>query len=259
MQFAEIPALYWKIVAYGGAAAYVYRVVVAPLLRRARPYVVEAVHPLNPSTVEVTLRPEGGKPRQRAGQFTFVSFPGAGALAEPHPFTVSSGPHEPNLRLSIKAAGDWTRQLARELKPGAKAQVDGCYGMFDYTRGGAEQIWIAGGIGVTPFLSWVRSLENDLTHTVYFFYTVRSEADALFWKEFAAAAERHPRLTAVLNVSSRDGSLTVEKIAAQVRGGLPDKHIYMCGPAAMSVALAAQFRDQGVPAEQIHYEEFNFR
>ena len=66
--------------------------------------------------------------------------------------------------------------------------MDGCHGRLNYKTGGEQQIWIAGGIGVTPFLSWVRDFDANSEFEIDFFYTVRSEADALFWDEFAAAA-----------------------------------------------------------------------
>jgi predicted ferric reductase len=258
LQFAEIPGWYWKIMAYGGAVAYVYRIALAPLLAKRQSYTVDAARQLNPSTLEVTLRPEGARPGQRAGQFMFVRFPQDPILAEPHPFTISSAPHEPYLRLSIKAAGDWTKHLYSHLQPGSKAQIDGCYGMFDYTNGKAQQLWIAGGIGITPFLSWIRSLEHNPQQSITLFYTVRAEADALFWDEFVAASERFPNIRAILNVSSRDGSLTIERIAAQV-SNLPAHDVYLCGPAAMTTALVGKLYAQGVPKAHIHYEEFSFR
>lgn len=259
LQTAEIAALYWKIVAYGGAAAYVYQMLIAPLLRRMQRYTVSDVQRLNSSTIEVTLAAQGKRPLQRAGQFAFVRFPGDRVLSEPHPFTVSSGPHEPNLRLSIKAAGDWTKHLYHHLTPGTAAQIDGCYGAFDHRRGGPQQIWIAGGIGVTPFLSWVRSMTESPGQRIHFFYTVRAESDALFWNEFAAADQQHPTFSAILNVSSRDGSLTVDRIAATVGVELAGFDCYLCGPLAMTQALSAGLQARGVPKQQIHYEEFNFR
>ena len=146
-----------------------------------------------------------------AGQFTFVSFKGDKALSESHPFTVSSSPKEDNLRLSIKASGDWTKHLYETLKEGSEAHVEGCYGQMNYKDGGAEQIWIAGGIGVTPFLSWVRDFD-DVDRQIDFYYTVRAENDALFWDEFNAATQKHSRFRATLNVSSKGGSLTAEKL-----------------------------------------------
>jgi predicted ferric reductase len=62
-----------------------------------------------------------------------------------------------------------------------------------------------------------------------------------------------------LNVSARDGSLSVEKIIAATPGSIADKHIYMCGPFPMIDAFQKQFKQKGVPVSNIHFEEFNFR
>jgi predicted ferric reductase len=256
---APVPNLYWNIIVYVGIAAYVYKEVLARFFSKPYDYTVEAARKLNGTTLEVTLKPKGKKPAQTAGQFLFVSFAGDRALAEPHPFTVSSSPKEPHLRLSIKASGDWTQHLYQNLQTGSEARVDGCYGQLDYTTGGKRQTWIAGGIGVTPFLSWVRDFEDERGYEIDFYYTVRAEADALFWDEFAAATRRHAWFRSTLNVSSRDGSLTVEKVMAATPGDAAQRHIYMCGPFPMMDAFRRQFRRKGVRADHIHFEEFNFR
>ena len=129
---------------------------------------------------------------------------------------------------------------------------------MNYKDGGAEQIWIAGGIGVTPFLSWVRDFE-DVDRAIDFYYTVRAENDALFWDEFNAAAQKHSRFRATLNVSSKGGSLSADKIVANAKGNIKGKHIYMCGPVPMTEAFQKKFVELGVPTSQIHFEEFNFR
>jgi predicted ferric reductase len=258
---APIPNLYWNVIVYVGIAAYLYKELLAPFLRRPQAFVVEAVRRLNTSTLEVTLKPKGPKPSQTAGQFLFVSFPGdtRKRLAESHPFTVSSSPREDSLRLSIKASGDWTKHLYSNLQAGVEARVDGCYGQLDYKAGGKKQIWIAGGIGVTPFLSWVRDFDGEPDHEIDFFYTVRAEADALFADEFTAAAQKHQNFRATINASSKDGSLTADKIAAAIKGNIADRHIYLCGPLPMTEAFRKQFMAKGVPAGNIHFEEFNFR
>ena len=258
LQFAELPALYWKVITYSGAAAYVYQIILAPFIRRTQQFHVSHVRHLNRSTVEVSLTPIGDLPPQRAGQFAFVRFPQHRMLREAHPFTISSAPDEPTLRLSIKAAGDWTSQLYQTLTPGTPASVEGCYGAFDYTSGGPFQIWVAGGIGVTPFLSWVRAMKSNPHQQIHFFYTIRAEADALFWEEFAAAAARYGNFHAQLNISSRHGSLTADRIAASA-ANLAGADVYLCGPAAMTIALRRQLTKRGIPGRRIHYEEFNFR
>lgn len=42
-------------------------------------------------------------------------------------------------------------------------------------------------------------------------------------------------------------------------GSIVEKDIYLCGPSALIKAFSQQFQDMGVPADQIHFEEFKFR
>jgi predicted ferric reductase len=163
------------------------------------------------------------------------------------------------LRLTVKASGDFTRTLFRDLKTNAEAIVEGAYGMFDYKSGGGKQIWIAGGIGLTPFLAFIRAMDGNLEHDVDFYYTVRHPEEALFMDEIEAAAEQNPRLKAHIRFSAKNGSLTVEEMVANAGNDVRNHHIYMCGPLAMVQAFTRKFKELGVPGEQIHFEEFNFR
>ena len=216
-------------------------------------------HP-NTSTTEVILRAKKDPiKKQRAGQFLFVSFPKGGKLAEAHPFTISSAPQEDVLRVTIKACGDYTRHLFAHLQTGMDAIIEGAYGMFDYKTGGPKQIWVAGGIGVTPFLSFIRDLETGLAFDVDFYYTVRHREEAIFVDEIGAAAKKNPRLKAHIRFSATDGSLTVDTIAKNAGGNISGHHVYMCGPLPMVQAFESKFIEAGVPADHIHYEEFNFR
>jgi len=253
-----VPLLYVRIISFAGAALYLYKELLAGHFHKHLPYVVDEVRKLNGTTLEVTLKPHDRKLDFNAGQFLFVHFSGDSKLAEPHPFTVSSAPMENNLRLSIKASGDWTHYLNEHLKPGTPANIDGSYGMFNYKTGRPRQIWIAGGIGVTPFLSWVRSFGGQPDADVDFFYTTRSEGEALFLDELqAASAQGRFRLHVLY--STHSGRLSAASVAKLSPGGVIGKSIYLCGPVAMTMALSGQFRRLGVAAQDIHFEEFNFR
>lgn len=242
-----------------GVVSFLYALLLARFVRRRRPYVVEAVRRLSPTTVEIGLRPRRRKRLPyRSGQFVFVSFRRRG-LREPHPFTVASAPHEAFLRLTIKASGDFTRRLHERIDPGVKVTVEGSYGMMDYRQGRPNQIWVAGGIGVTPFLSWCRDLSGDAAHHVDFFYTVRNPADALFREEIESIARRHPQLRLHFHISSRAGTLTVSRITSTSGSHLADTDVYMCGPAPMISTLKRGFRKAGVHPAAIHFEEFSFR
>ena len=243
-----------------GTISYLYTELFGGFFKKYVPYSVESVRHPNGATTEVTLRPQKGPiKQQRAGQFLFVRFPQDRILSESHPFTISSAPHEDVLRLTIKASGDFTRYLFSNLKPEMGAIVDGAYGMFDYKTGGPKQIWLAGGIGVTPFLAFIRDMNGNLAHHIDFYYTVRHPDEALFVEEIQAAATRNPRLRPFVRYSAKEGSLTLEHILKNTAGDVKDHHIYMCGPLPMIQAFEKKFLELGVPNNQIHYEEFNFR
>jgi predicted ferric reductase len=257
---ALIPITWVQMFFIVGTASYLYTELFGGFFKKYVPYTVEAVKHPNPSTTEVTLRPKKSPiKRQRAGQFLFVHFPQDKILRESHPFTISSAPHEDVLRVTIKASGDFTRYLFHNLKPSADAVIDGAYGMFDYKPGGQKQIWLAGGIGLTPFLAFIRDMNGSLVHDVDFYYTVRHPEEALFVDEIRAAAERNPRLKAHIRFSATDGSLTIDHILKDIQGNLGDYHVYMCGPLPMIQAFEKKFLALGLPPDQIHYEEFNFR
>lgn len=243
-----------------GTASYLYTEIFGGFFKKFVPYTVETVKHPNPSTTEVTLRPRKAPiKRQRAGQFLFVHFPRDRVLSESHPFTISSAPHEDVLRLTIKASGDFTRYLFSNLKPNTDAIIDGAYGMFNYKTGGQKQIWLAGGIGITPFLSFIRDMDGSLAHDVDLYYTVRHPEEALFVEEIQAAAGKNPRLKAHVRFSAREGSLTIDHILGNTVGNIKEYHVYLCGPLPMIQAFEKKFLELGLSQNQIHYEEFNFR
>ncbi len=243
-----------------GAASYLYIEVLGRFFKKFIPYTVETVnHPTN-FTTEVVMRAKGDPiSKQRAGQFLFVRFPNSRGLNESHPFTISSAPHEDVLRLTIKASGDFTRALFNDLKPGADAIIEGAHGMFDYKTGGQKQIWIAGGIGVTPFLAFIRDIGESLDRDVDFYHVMRHRDEALFYNELETAGIRNKRLKVNIRYSAVGGSLTVDEIVKNAGGDVSGHHIYMCGPLPMVQAFEKKFLGLNVPPENIHFEEFNFR
>lgn len=243
-----------------GLGSYLYTEVFGRFFKKYLPYTVEAVNHPNNATTEVVMRAKKDRiQEQRAGQFLFVRFPNEKTLNESHPFTISSAPHEDVLRITIKASGDFTRHLLGNLHAGMDAIVEGAYGMFDYKTGGDKQIWVAGGIGLTPFLSFIRDMNGNLDRDVDFYYTVRHHEEAIFINEIEAAAKKNPRLKTHIRFSSIAGSLTIDDILKDAGGNVSGHHIYMCGPLPMVQAFEKKFLEAQVPAGSIHYEEFNFR
>jgi predicted ferric reductase len=240
-----------------GVGAYLYRELFARYVVPIYDYTVNATHRLNEHTIEVALDPARAPLEFTPGQFVFVAFGGFDGWQR-HPFSISSAGSDRRLELTVKAAGDYTNRLVDALRPGAPARIAGPFGGFTYETGGHEQIWIAGGVGVTPFISWLRSLDDGFERRVDFYYSARTRADAVYREEIEAAAGRHPSLHVHLVYSDHDGPLTAEDVLRAVPQGTTPS-IYMCGPPAMMKAFARAFWRHGVPPDRVRWEDFGER
>ena len=262
-----------------GMLAYAYRSVFGELFVRRRHYRVADINRFGGEVAEITLAPSNGSLAFTPGQFVFLTFESrsmsrwfrpfsrepsgqseivslrTGAVRKQfHPFSVTSSPQSRELQVAIKASGDYTAAL-EHLEVGDQAWVEGPYGSFSYRNASSRrQLWIAGGIGVTPFLSMARSLPEG--YTVDFYYAVKSRSQGYFIDAFEELAATHPGLKVIPFPEDEAGFLRAEEI--ERRSGLEDAEILMCGPAPMTSALERQLRERGVRRGRIHYEEFGF-
>jgi predicted ferric reductase len=131
--------------------------------------------------------------------------------------------------------------------------------MFDLTLGGPRQLWIAGGIGVVPFLSWLQALTPDDRHSIDLFYSVPTEADALYLPELRRASQRLPAVRIHPIFTRTQGHLTGATLTEQIAPLTRDEHVFLCGPTPMVEDLTRDLHRQGTPREYLHFEHFSFR
>ena len=256
--FHHSPVLRWSYVAVGavGVAFYVYRELLARFFLSLHDYQVEAVRAIDGSLVEVALRPIGRSVDFVPGQFAMVYLEAKDGWHR-HPFTIASAPNEEVLRVTVKALGDYTARLQELIEPGMPAVIGGPHGRFSHWKGTDQQVWIAGGVGVAPFLSWLRALNGQLPHRVDFYYS--ADGTPPFADEIRTIADRHPSLHAHLIDTSVDGRLTTERVLSAAAGDRRKLSVFMCGPQGMLRTFQTQLRLAGVPQRQIHREYFDWR
>lgn len=220
---------------------------------------VVAVNRLSETVTEVVMNPGKNPPGFLPGQFMFVRFKQPGFPREDHPYTISASATEGKFRLSAKNIGDFSAQLP-QLKPGATAYIQGPFGSFTYSKSlHKKQIWIAGGIGITPFISMARTLYSHKNtegtqYSIDLFYSVQTEADFIFASEFEMIERELPHFKFHTWLTPHDGFISAEKIKEHV--ALENTDIYICGPAPMMDALISQFKQQGISPDCIHSELF---
>ena len=240
-----------------GLIAYLFTLLPQNFGSRTREFKVEAVEETG-DAFSVVLRPQSKPGKHRAGQFAFINFD-IPHLGEAHPFTISAAPNdEKTLRFTIKPLGDYTRKLQASIKPGNMAFISPAYGHFRLRNNKSPQIWIAGGIGVTPFLAWLGELTPEHAR-VDFFYCIRGRDSAAHLDEIEARAAELPNLNLHIVDSSETGRLTAAKIAEKAGPDLKKSSAFFCGPEVMRNALIRDLQSHGMRKTRFHYEEFEIR
>ena len=257
LQHATLPSILTRIVSFIAAFAYLYQEVLRYIITPDLKYSVEKVNRLNDQIVELVMSPKGKSLSHKAGQFISIKFNRKG-INEYHPFTISSAPNDEYLKLSIKASGDFTKELYKSIEEGDTASLQGAYGKLDYTTGTDKQIWVAGGIGITPFLSFMRNLKPTENKEIHLFYTVRSIEEAIFIKEFEQANKTVENFNFHLWLSNDNGHLNGDAIN-EISFANNDTSVYLCGPLKMTESISKQLSVLRIKKGNIHFEEFNFK
>lgn len=235
---------------------YTYRSVFPEKLVNRLVYSVEGVNKVGPEILELVLKPLAKPLDFLAGQFVFIKITDPSIPFEEHPFSISSAPTEKNLRLTLKEKGDYTQKL-KNLSHGSDVFIEGPFGKFSSSLySGKEQIWIAGGIGITPFLSMARNLVSlETTKKINLFYSVSQSSEAIYLEELEKIEKIKMNFKFFLHSTQVLGRLSADYIMKQMET-LKNPEIFICGPTLMMKNLRTQFRQKGVYNKNIHSEEF---
>lgn len=250
-------SLYLNTFCVLGIVAYAYTELIAWRTRR-KSFVVKDIERRGAATV-VSLAPRQRAMRWTPGQFAFFSVPEAG-LSEPHPFTIANAPAaNGELKFAIKGLGDWTRRVPGNLRTGMAALIEGPYGRFDYRKGRKKQLWLAGGIGITPFLAWAESLTPAESRDIHLVYSVTCAGDAIGLDLLRHAEERVGRFSHDIVATDRDGRLTAAGLVQRTPFSIREADMYFCGPEAMKDDLLRGLADAGQSPRHVHVELFEMR
>ena len=206
-----------------GISAWIYRAFLFNLFNKRLEYKVIAVTDKSNGVVEIIMKTQEESLKYLAGQFAFFNFPTV-SKTEQHPFTLSSHPYHENLKITVKNLGDYTESLNKKVQTGDKVFVEGPYGHFSssYIKQ-KEQIWVAGGIGITPFLS----LMNDVyTSKVKLYWSVNDESEAVYKEELDEVVKNNPHFSYQIWSSEKLGYISADSFSLE---NYRNKGYLICG------------------------------
>lgn len=257
----------WIVIRTTSIGSIVYVRAIKPLKVRRHPYRVAAVSPAAARTWTVALEPAGGSSlRFRAGQFAFVTLDDSPFSLEQHPFSVaSSATRSDRLEFVVKELGDYTATIGH-TPVGQTAYVDGPYGSLRLPDDPAADIlMVAGGIGISPLLSMLRTLGDTGQRARVVLLYAADRVDDLVCDAELDELEQELDLEVVrvlreppANWQGREGVIDADLIETYLSTDDASKwQVVLCGPPPMMDVVEPAVRDNGVPLRQIHSERFD--
>jgi predicted ferric reductase len=248
---------YMIIIALIGSVSYIYGSFLRFKIKKSIPYLLESIGVKGLFTI-LNLKPKNNKLLFQPGQFVFVKIISNKITKETHPFSIASSPTDNNLRLAIKNIGDYTSTL-KEITKGTEVGIEGPYGEFgsiDYSK---EQIWVAGGIGITPFLSIISEIisTKKITKKITLYYCVKNNGEAIFLDELNNSMAKINSSEIIPWFSDEKGIIRIEDI--EKTNKIFDNNFLICGPPRMMKSLSEQLIKKGISKSNIHMENFDLK
>ena len=199
-----------------------------------------------------------------AGQnaiFTLVESPAMDAAGPSRPFTIASAPHEPELMIATRMRDSAFKRYLAAAAPGTKLQIDGPAGiMVLHEDASRPAVFLAGGIGITPFLAMARdAAKRGLPHDVSLFYSNRRPQDAAFLAELERLQGPNFRLISTMTAAPDwrgERRLISRELLAEHVPDLRAPIYYFAGPPGMTMAVQGMLAELGVAEEDMRSEEF---
>lgn len=199
----------------------------------------------------------------KAGQYVFLCL--EKDIVRSKALTMVSAPHEPTLQFitRLRPESDYKQRLAN-LEPGALVKIKGPYGMFTTDHLTQTTVFLAGGVGVTPFISILRELRHHSTFgQVMLFHSFRNQDDwegfRIFFDDLWPSFQYVPLVTrenpARFLSSAHHGRLT-SQILQQHLLSINNQKFFISGKPDFVVSMLALLENMGVSLDAIKLDTF---
>jgi ferredoxin-NADP reductase len=213
------------------------------------------------------------KPRDwifKAGQaldMTLLDPPETDGEGNTRAFSIASAPHEETLMIATRMRDTAFKRVLKAMPIGSAVKIEGPSGDLTLHNNIARSaVFLAGGIGITPFRSMVfRAVKEKLPHRVFLFYSNRRPEDAPFLYELQTLEKENPNYKLVATMTEMEksarhwqaetGHVDGEMLARYLKDAASPLY-YVAGPPEMVKGLHRVLNAAGVDDDDIRVEEF---
>lgn len=264
----------FAILVLGVLGVLAYRWLWRPTFGARGKYVLRAIRPETATVSTLVLEPRTNprRPGRRTsgfapGQFAWLRL-SPSIRAQEHPFTIASSADLNTRReFTIRHSGDFTRDL-RRLRPGDPVWLDGPHGAFSVDfQHSTGLVMVAGGVGITPMISMLRTLAHRRDRRPHRLVTVARTVDDLLFRPELNELTKRLDLTIVELLrqppkgwTGASGAVDKALLTALLPGEFQRNQLgyYLCGPPAMVTDVVTVLNELDIPLPQIHTEKFDF-
>ena len=147
------------------------------------------------------------KPGQSA-DLTLLDPPETDSEGNVRTFSIASAPFEDQLMFATRMRDTAFKRSLKKVPLGTVVKMDSAMGSFTLHKNSAKPaVFLAGGIGITPFSSIVRQADHDRApHRLYLFYSNRRPEDAPFFEVLQNLEKTNPNFRFIATVTEMSGS-----------------------------------------------------
>lgn len=198
--------------------------------------------------------------RYRAGQFLTVRVTVDGRDLR-RCYSMSSAPLDDELRITVKrdpggVVSNWLNDTAAAGDELRAAPPDGRFVLPEAEPASADLIAFAGGSGITPIISLVRTALADSSRRIRLFYANRARDSVIFSGQLAALADDNTGRLVIKHHYDEDGGVITPAAVESFVAGAGDADFYICGPAPFMTTVETALQSGGVPKSRLHLERF---
>ena len=229
---------------------------------------VETATKHSENTCTLILQPSEPVPGFRPGQFLHLAldqYDFSNRWPESRVFSIANSPtRSSKIRITFSAKGSFTQRMLQEAVPGANVWLKLPYGSFTLEDNGRPKVLIAGGTGITPFVSFLEYIvDTKVRSPIYLFYGVRSPELVIYGGLIEECTEKVEHFYPAIFVERdrgadsayRIGRLDIEQIVAELT---EEKSVdyYLSGPLEMVRSFKSALLTRGVEAPRIMIDDW---